>query len=218
MSPTRPLPAVTVAIVVVRLVDDHVVAGADASRRTAAPPGEDGAAAVALRAEVGDGHGLERPEPDHLAAVVEDHRPRLRDGPLRSQQDVAVRRTAGGRVDGDARRLQVGAGVEALGRGRRRGARRGARRGRRPWAVVPHQRGGDNRRDERGHEHCAAGHGRTLTRVRDACGECGTCLQRRGTGRGNSSLPFRGPWPHCYEDDGGDRWQGGRAQLPPGLR
>ena len=76
---------------------DHAVALTVAAVDAALPPGEHGRAPVALDAEVRRRPLGQRPEPDRLAAVVDDQRPALarpRDG---GDQQPARGRTAGGR-------------------------------------------------------------------------------------------------------------------------
>ena len=124
---------------VVRVVGDDVAAVADALRGLAAPPGEDRPAAVALDAEVGDAVRVERAEPDDVAGVVEDQRPRLVDLLLRRDEDVPGRRLVRACDDVHRRRTQVRPRDEVLRRG---GAARAAVRG---LAAAPRRPSSDER-------------------------------------------------------------------------
>ena len=110
----------------VGVVDDDVVAVADAQLRLPAPPGENRPPVVTLGAKVGHSLGVEGVEPDELARIVEDHRAGLGDSPLRREEDVAGRGVACRRRDLHHGRPQVGTRAEVL---RRRRGLRGLRRG-----------------------------------------------------------------------------------------
>src|SRR5439155_7919522 len=91
----------------VSLVVDGVAALAPSLVGAAVPPREDRPAAVVLHAEVSHGMRVERAEPDHTAAVVDDQRSSLFDVLLRGDEDVARGGLARGLQDLDGRRPQV---------------------------------------------------------------------------------------------------------------
>ena len=80
----------------VRGVVDDVPAVSDAHiRDVTPPPRQHRLAEIVLDAEVRDAAGVQRLEPDDLAAVVHDHRACLRDDHLRGEEDVAGRGVVG---------------------------------------------------------------------------------------------------------------------------
>ena len=111
----------------------------------ALPPGQHRLSLVALHLEVGDTRRRQGLEPDDLALVVDDHRPRLHCLPLGREEHVAPGRALRGTHDGHGRRLQVGATLEVL-HGRR--WRRGRRGSAGPARVEAEP---DAKRDEDGH-------------------------------------------------------------------
>ena len=124
-----PVSAVHALELAVATVVDHAASAVGASGR-ALVPGEDGLAAVGLRAEVLRQLGRKRQEPDWLAAVVEDHRAEQARGCRlrrehrvvagRCDEDEAGRSPRRRRVDRDRRRVPARLGHER--RARRLGA------------------------------------------------------------------------------------------------
>ena len=95
-------------------VGDLVAPLPDALRRAALPPREHRPALVALDAEVG-GPRPHRVEPDDLAVVFDDQRPRLGVVLLRREEEIPGSRVADAPRHLEDGGLQVGAAVEVLG-------------------------------------------------------------------------------------------------------
>jgi hypothetical protein len=95
----------------VAVVVDGVAALAASLVGPAVPPRQNRSAAIALHTEVRHGMRVERTEPDHAAAVVEDQRSGLLDVLLRCDEDVSRCGAACPLQDLDGRRPQVGTGV-----------------------------------------------------------------------------------------------------------
>jgi hypothetical protein len=109
----KSVPGVHLADAIVRAVEDLVLPAADSLRRGTLPPREHGPVAVALHAKVGRAWS-HRVEPDDLAVVVGDQRPRLRDVLLRREEEIAGRGVADAPRPLEDGGLQVGAAVEVL--------------------------------------------------------------------------------------------------------
>src|SRR5829696_2852892 len=99
----------------VAAIEDDALTQALPDSDPAFPPGDHGLAVVALSAEVGRlVDSRQRPEPQHLAAVVEHHRPVLALAALRGEEHPAARGARLARRDLHGRWLQVRARPEAL--------------------------------------------------------------------------------------------------------